>query len=725
MRSRSRQVRGGIDRSRRHLLQRTAYLGGGLVLAMALPALRGGSRAATVSSSQLNAWLRIGSDDSITMLVDRSEMGQGVYTALPTLLAEELEVDPSRVKIVAAPVGEVYVNALNGGQITGTSNSVADAWEKLRKAGAQARSMLITSAARRWRVDPSGCRASNGRITSASGQTASYGELAEAAAKLPVPKEVSLKSPAEFRLIGKPLARLDTPSKVDGSAEFGIDVKLPGMLYASIALCPELGGTVASVDSAAALAMPSVRRVVPTASAVIVVAEHFWHAKKARDALRIVWAPGPNAQLDNAAIWSQLNAAAAKPGVSALSSDTVAASLKGGHAAEALKRAARTFSAVYELPLLAHATMEPMNCTADVRGDGCDVYVGTQAQQLAQAAAAEAAGLKASQVNVHTTLLGGGFGRRLDVDFVPAAVAASKAVGAPVKLIWTREDDMTHDVYRPPAREAVQAGLDEHGKLSAWTLHIVSPSITSRYDPTSKDPFDSVIEYVQNFPYGVPNFDLRYTRQEIGIDVGYLRSVSHAPNCFAIESSIDEIAALVSKDPFEFRRELLAGKPRHLQVLKVVADRSGWGHAPKGHFQGIAFMEGYTSHIAQVAEVSVEAGRLKIHKITCVIDCGQTVNPRIVESQLESGIVYGLTAALWGNVTLRSGCVQQRNFNDQRVLRINELPILDVHVITSGARPGGVGEAAVPPVAPSICNAIFAATGKRLRTLPIAAHKLI
>lgn len=725
MKNRPRQVRAGIDRSRRHLLQRTAYFGGGLVLALALPGVHGGPRAATDSSSQLNAWLRIGTDDSVTILVDRSEMGQGVYTALPTLLAEELEVDPSRVKIVAAPVGEAYVNALNGGQITGTSNSVPEAWEKLRKAGAQARSMLITAAARRWRVDTSSCHANNGRVTSASGKSASYGELAEAAAKIPVPKEVRLKGPAEFRLIGKPLARLDTPSKVNGSAQFGLDVKLRGMLCATIALCPELGGTVASVDSVAALAMPGVRRIVPTASAVIVVAEHFWQAKKARDALRIVWASGPNAQLDNAAIWSQLNAAAAKPGASALSSDNVAAALKGGHAAEALKRAAKSFAAVYEVPLLAHATMEPINCTADVRADGCDIYVGTQAQQLAQAAAAEAAGLRPNQVNVHTTLLGGGFGRRLDVDFVPAAVAASKAVGAPVKLIWTREDDMTHDLYRPPAREAVTAGLDEHGKLSAWMLHIVSPSITSRYDPTNKDPFDSVIEYVQNFPYAVPNFDLRYTRQEIGIDVGYWRSVSHAPNCFAIESSIDEIAALASKDPLEFRRELLAGKPRHLDVLKVVGERSGWGHAPKGHFQGIAFMEAYTSHIAQVAEVSIEAGRLKIHRITSVIDCGQTVNPRIVEAQLESGIVYGLSAALWGNVTLRGGRVQQRNFNDHRVLRINELPILDVHVIKSDARPGGVGEAAVPPVAPSICNAIFAATGKRLRTLPIAAHKLI
>jgi len=457
---------------------------------------------------------------------------------------------------------------------------------------------------------------------------------------------------------------------------------------------------------------------------VIVVAEHFWQAKKGRDALRIVWEPGPNAALDTAAIWTQVNDGATQPGASALTSEDVATALKGGHAADALKHAAKTFDAVYALPLLAHATMEPMNCTADVKADRCDVYVGTQVQQMTQAAAAEAAGLKPEQVNVHTTLLGGGFGRRLEVDFVPAAALASKAVGAPVKLIWTREDDMTHDFYRPPAREAVSAGIDEHGKLSAWALHITGPSITARFDPTNKDPFDSVIEYVQNFPYAVPNFDLTYTRQEIGIGVGYMRSVSHAANCFAVESSIDEIAALASSKPLEFRQQLLAGKPRHLQVLKIIAERSDWGHAPAGHYQGIAFMEGYTSHIAQVAEVSITAGKLKVHRITCVIDCGQTVNPRIVESQLESGIVYGLTAALWGEITLRGGRVQQRNFNDYRVLRLNEMPVLDVHIIPSAEKPGGIGETAVPPVAPALCNAIFAATGKRLRSLPIAGQKL-
>jgi isoquinoline 1-oxidoreductase subunit beta len=715
-----------MNSDRRLFLRNTARMTGGLVLFMSLPPGIGGAKAARATRSDLNAWLRIGSDDSITVLVDRSEMGQGVYTALPTLLAEELEVDLSRIQVEAAPVGAAYVNALNGGQITGTSNSIPEAWEKLRKAGAQARMMLVAAAAQMWHVEPSQCEAKDGKVTSSRGRTARYGELAEAAAKIPVPKEVKLKEASGFRLIGKPLPRLDTPPKVDGSAEFGLDVRLPGMLYAVIALCPTIGGKAASVDSEAALKMPGVRRVMHGADGVIVVADHFWQARKARDALRISWDPGSNSGLDNAAVRSMLDQAAdAGPGISALKSEDVAAALKGGNAAAARKKAARTFAAVYELPLLAHATMEPMNCTADVKADRCDVYVGTQVQQLTQAAAAAAAGLKAEQVNVHTTLLGGGFGRRLEVDFVPAAVEASKAVGRPVKLVWTREDDMSHDLYRPPAREEVLAGLDEKGRLVAWSLHITSPSITARFDPTNKDPFDSVIEYVQNFPYQVPNFDVRYTRREIGIGVGYLRSVSHAANCFAIESSMDELASAASSKPLEFRLQLLAGKARHTRVLNMAAERSGWGRAPQGRHLGIAFMEGYGSCIAQVADISIEQGRLKVQKITCVVDCGQVVNQRIVESQIESGIVYGLSAALWGDVTLRNGRVQQSNFNDYRVLRLNETPELEVHVLPGDGPPGGVGELAVPPVAPAICNAIFAATGKRLRSLPINAHPLI
>jgi isoquinoline 1-oxidoreductase beta subunit len=721
------------DTDRRDFCRRTARFGGGLMLAMTVPAFGGrpGARAAVAqhagpsgagtariaTPAELNAWLKIAADDSITVLVDRSEMGQGVYTALPMLLAEELEVDLTAIRIVAAPAGDAYVNAGNGGQITGTSNSVSDAWERLRTAGAQARSVLIAAAADRWRMAPERCRAHRGRIENDRGQSFSYGQLAPAAAKLQVPKDVKLKPRADYTLIGTSQRRLDTPSKVDGSAEFGLDVRLPGMLYAAIAQCPVLGGRARSVGSRTAEAMPGVRRVLATPGGVVVVAEHFWQALKARDALEIVWDEGANASLDNAAIRILLDrAAAANAGLVAKQT---------GDPAAAIKSAAKTFTAVYELPLLAHATMEPMNCTADVRDDRCDLYVGTQVQQLAQAVAAEAAGLPPARVNVHTTLLGGGFGRRLEVDFIPAAVLASKALGVPVKLVWTREDDMTQDYYRPPAREEVRAALDARGKLIAWQLHITSPSITARFDPTNKDPFDSVIEYVQNYPYGVPNFGLSYTRREIGINVGYLRSVSHAPNCFAVESSLDELAAAASKSPLDFRLELLASKPRHANVLKLAAERSGWGRVRSGRHLGLAFMEGYTSVVAQVAEIAVNDGKLEVHKITCVVDCGQMVNPRIVESQIESGIVFGLSAALWGGITLGAGRVRETNFNSYRLLRGNEMPELDVLLVAGDAPPGGIGELAVGAVAPALCNALYTATGKRVRSLPLSVHGFV
>jgi isoquinoline 1-oxidoreductase beta subunit len=692
-------------------------VGGGLVLGVTLPGKSGRSAPAAAPvgtaprSTQINAWLKISRDNSITVIVDRSEMGQGVYTALPTLIAEELHVDLGVIQIVAAPVGDAYNNPGNGGQITGTSNSVQDAWDKLRLAGAQARVMLTAAAAKQWRVDPRECRAVNGTIVNARGTVLTYGALADAAAKEPVPKDLVLTPRRDFKLIGKPVLRIDTPGKLDGSAEFGLDVKLPGMLYATLAQCPVLGGKLKALDSAAAEKMPGVHKVLKTDDGVVVIADHFWQALQARNALRIEWEPGANAQLDNDAIAALLKkTAAAGDGLVARGD---------GNANEALQGAAKALHARYELPLLAHATMEPMNCTADVKQGGCDIYLGTQVQQVSQMTAAAAAGLQPSQVRVFTTLLGGGFGRRLDIDFIPAAVLASKAMSAPVKVIWTREDDMTHDTYRPPALEDMSGAFDAAGKLIAVKLHVTSPSITERMFPPVKGVDDSVVEYAINFPYAVPNYLLCYSRQEIGIDVGYMRGVSHAPNCFAIESFMDELAAAAGRDPFEFRMSLLAGKPRHQRVLKTAAERAAWGHAPAGRHQGIAFMLGYTTHIAQVIEISIEAGEIKIHKITCVVDCGQMVNPKIVESQIESGIVFGLTAALWGEVTLSGGTVQQTNFNSYRLLRGNELPLLDIQLLDSEETPGGIGEASVALVAPAICNAYFRATGKRLRRLPI------
>jgi len=703
------------DVSRRDFIAAAAALGGALVIALSLPA---GARAAARAGAgpELNAWLRIAPDDTITILVDRSEMGQGVYTALPTLIAEELEVRLEVLRIVAAPVGDAYFNPGNDGQITGTSNSVQDAWVKLRTAGAQARTMLIAAAADIWGVDPRQCIAKDGAVTNRDGARLRYGALAARAARLPLPQGVALKPRADFALIGRSLPRTDTPAKVDGRAEFGIDVRLPGMLYGAFAQSPVLGGWPDSVDSAAAARLPGVRLVLPLDRGVLVVADHYWQALAARKALKVRWNPGRNATLDNAAIGALLrNAAAADPGLAARTD---------GDADGALQGAARTHSAVYELPLLAHATMEPMNCTADVRADGCDLYVGTQVQQLAQAAAAPAAGLPPDLVRVHTTFLGGGFGRRLDVDFIPAAVAGSKAAGRPVQVIWTREDDMTHDTYRPPALELISAGFDAAGRLIAWKLHIVSPSVTARMQPpvTGVDP--SVVEAAVNFPYDVPNVSVTYTRQEIGIDVGYMRSVSHAINCFVIESFIDELAALCGKNPYDFRIGMLGHRPRHVRVLETAARLAGWGKAARGRHQGLALMQGYGTCLAQIAEISVDGGSPKVHRIVCVVDCGQMVNPAIVESQIEGGIVFGLTETLWGEITIAHGVVQQTNFDGYRLLRANEMPNIEVQLLASDAPPGGVGEVAVPLVAPAVCNAVFAATGKRLRALPIGAVAL-
>lgn len=699
------------DASRRDFLKLTGLAGGGLVLGLGLS---GCSKPAALGSAggQPVAWLRIDVENAITVLVDRSEMGQGVYTSLTQLLAEELEVPLQAIRVVAAPVGAVYVNALLGAQITGGSTSVRDAWEKLRKAGAQARTMLVQAAAAYWGVDAAKLRVEGGTVVNGN-KRLTYGELAENAAKLPVPAEVTLKPAKDFKLVGKPQKRIDTASKVDGSAIYGIDVKLPGMLHAALAQPPTLGGALDRFDAKAAEAMPGVKKVLATGSGVVVVADHYWQARKALAAVRISWKGGPNAGLSTEGIRSRLRKAAARPGRDVR---------KEGDVPAALKTAAKVVQATYELPLLAHATLEPQSCTADVRDDSANIHVNTQTQQVAQGTVAALLGLKPEQVFIHTTLLGGGFGRRLEVDFLTAAVEASKAVGKPVKVIWTREDDTTHDAYRPPAYDQISGALDAQGNLVAWQLHLTGPSITARMFPavveTALDPF--AVEAAQNYPYDVPNIAITYNREEIGINVGYWRSVSHALNCFVAESFMDELAHAAGKDPYAFRAALLSKQPRYKRVLDTAAEKAGWGKAPAGHFHGIALMEGYGTYMAQVAEVSIEGGAVKIHRITCAVDCGSVVNPNIVDQQIHGSILFGLTAALWGEITLAGGQVQQKNFDSYRLLRLPEAPPIDVHVIDSAEAPGGLGEPGTAVIGPALANAIFAATGKRLRALPIS-----
>jgi isoquinoline 1-oxidoreductase beta subunit len=706
------------DVSRRAFLKAGVGLTGGLVIAISMPGCKPAAKSSGAPTTfAANAWLHIGSDDKITFFCDKSEMGQGVYTALPMLIAEELGVGLERIKVEFAPPGDLYINNLIGGQITGGSTSVRDGWEKLRKAGATARQMLISAAAAEWGTDARNCKVENGVVLSPRFDRLRFGELAEAAAKLPVPKDVPLKPASQFTLIGKATRRKDTPAKVDGSAIYGIDVRLPGMLYAALAQSPTLGGSVRTYNGDKASAMPGVTAVVLTSSGLAVVADSWWRARKARDVLEIEWNPGPNAGLNDAKISQTLRKGAAGTGRVARND---------GDAAAAIKSAARVVRAEYELPLLAHATLEPQNCTADVHDDGVDIHVPTQVQQIAQATAAKAAGVDPKLVKVHTTFLGGGFGRRLEVDFIPAAVEASKAVKKPVKLVWTREDDMTHDAYRPPAFDQVAGAFDAQGKLIAWNLHLTGPSITARMFPavTEKmvDPF--AIEGAANYPYDVPNVHVDFQQQEIGIDVGYWRSVSHALNCFVVESFMDELAVHARKNPGEFRKALLEKQPRFLQVLKLVIRESRFGFPPKGRFHGLAVMEGYGTYMAQVAEISLAGDKVKVHRIYCATDCGQQVNPDTVVAQIESSALFGYSALMWGEINVQGGKVRQTNFHDYRVARMNEAPRVDAYVVDSSEAPGGIGEPATALVAPAVCNAIYAATGRRLRSLPLTKHRL-
>jgi isoquinoline 1-oxidoreductase beta subunit len=703
--------------SRRDFLKTSAVAGGGLMLGVYLPKTIGEAQAAGTVYTP-NAWVHIADNNAITLISARSEMGQGVYTSMPMLIAEELNVDIRQIKVEIAPPNAVYNNTLLGAQITGGSTSVRDGWEKLRIGGAQVRTMLITAAARKWGVDPAQLRAENGVVYGPGGKKATYGQLAEAAAKLPVPKEVVLKDPKDFKIVGKPVKRLDTPGKVNGKAEFGIDVKLPGMVYASLEQCPVIGGKVKSFDASKAKTMPGVIDVVQIDDGVAVVANSYWRARKARETLTVQWDEGPVAKLSNAAIMNGIrNAAAAEKTLNIK---------KTGDAAEAMKGAAKVVKAEYESQLLAHATMEPMNFTADFRNGKCVLIGPTQFQQGAQGAVAAALGIKPEDISLKTTFLGGGFGRRLELDFIVQAAQISKAVGKPVKLVWTREDDMTHDFYRPMALHRMQAGMDASGKPTALTFQVTSQSITQRAFGLPKDTVDPFMAEAAVVPYGIPNMTQDMVIHDTGLRAGYWRSVSHALNAFANESFIDELAAAAGKDPYAFRMAMLDQQPRFANVLKLAADKAGWGKPlPAGRTRGIALMEGYDTYMAQVAEISVGGNNeIRVHRVAVVADLGRMVNPDTVVAQIESSIVYGLSAALYNEVTLENGRVQQTNFHNYPVLRMNETPKIDVILVDSTEKPGGIGEPATALIGPAVANAFFAATGKRVRKLPLSTDNI-
>ncbi len=692
--------------------------GAALVLGFSLPiAGRAATKAAAAAAGpafQPNAWLRITPDNRITVVCGSAEMGQGVLTAIPMLMAEELDADWQQVHVEQAPVDQAYANPMFGMQVTGGSTTVRAHWEPVRKAGAAARAMLVAAAAEQWKVDPASCRTEAGQVLHASGKKLSYGALAAAAAQQKAPANPPLKSRADFKILGKPLKRLDTPGKVNGSAKYGIDVSVPGMLVAVMARAPLPGSKPTKVDDAKAKAMPGVKAVLTIPSGVAVLATGYWAAKKGRDALAITWDQGALAGLSSDKVSAMLAAAADDPAAVALSEGNV----KDGAAT-----ATTTLDATYEAPYLAHACMEPLNCTAWVKGDEVEVWAGTQSQGPAQGILSQVVSVQPAKVKINTMLLGGGFGRRFAPDFVIDATLLSKISGAPVKLIYSREDDMAAGFYRPASVAKCSAGLDDKGKPVMLKIGVGSPSIMAasgfmQIPPSGVDSF--AMEGVADHPYDIANQLLRYGRSEPGPQVWFWRSVGHSQNIFFIESFIDELAAAARQDPFEFRRGLLGKQPRYKQVLEAAAAKAGWGQPlPAGRFRGIAVAQSFGSYVAEVAEVSVAAdGTPKVHRVVAAVDCGQTVNPAIIARQIEGAIVYGLSAALYGKLSLKDGRVEQSNFHDYPVLRMPEMPKVEVHILPSTEAPGGIGEPGTPPIAPAVANAIFAATGKRLRTLP-------
>jgi isoquinoline 1-oxidoreductase beta subunit len=704
--------------SRRRLLQAGAAVGGGLMLSLSLPFANSEAEAAGADGFAPNAFIRIGGDGQIVLTMPYVEMGQGTYTSIPMLIAEELEVDLKQVRLEHAPPNEkLYGNPLLGGiQATGNSNAIRAAWQPLRQAGAAARTMLVAAAAKTWNVDSASCRAQSGAVLhEPTGRRVTYGELADAAARMPVPESVALKRPQDFKLIGTPAKRLDAPSKVNGTAVYGIDVRPPGVKIATIAQSPAFGGRVKSVDDAAAKAVKGVRQIVRLDDAVAVVADHMGAAKKGLAALVIEWDDGPHAKLGTDDILHELQRATQNPGA-------VAQNI--GDIDKAMASAITKVEATYQVPFLAHATMEPMNCTVHVRKDGCEVWVGNQVLARAQAAAAKTAGLPLGKVVVHNHLIGGGFGRRLEIDGVIRAVEIAKQVDGPVKVVWTREEDIQHDMYRPFFFDRISAGLDGKGMPVAWNHRFAGSSIIARWAPplftNGLDP--DTTEGAIDLAYALPNLHVEYLRVEPpGIPTAFWRSVGPSHNVFVTEGFMDELAAAAKQDAVAYRRALLDKSPRAKAVLELVAEKAGWGQPlPDRVGRGVSLQFVFATYMAQVAEVEVSRdGEVRVRRVVCAVDCGTIVNPDTIRAQIQSAIMFGLTAALYGKITLKDGRVEQTNFDTYQILRINEAPAIEIHIVQNSEPPGGMGEAGTSAVAPAVTNAIFAATGKRLRKLPI------
>jgi isoquinoline 1-oxidoreductase beta subunit len=711
---------------RREFIKLTIGASGGLLIGLYLPTLDAKEEAAAPAEFAPNAFVRIAPDESITVIVNHSEMGQGVYTTLPMLLADELDADWKNVRFEPAPVDPVYNSPAFGMQATGGSTSTWSSFDPMRQAGAAARAMLISAAAEQWKVEAAQCRVEEGIVHGPSPEMKiSYGQLAERAALLKPPAEIVLKDPKNFYLIGKPLKRLDTPEKTNGKAIFGIDARLPGMMVALVARAPVFGARLKTWNSKKAEAIKGVRKVVEVPSGVAVLANGFWAAHEGRDALEIEWDEGAMANFSSRSQREEYASLAKQPGLVAR---------KDGDAAAAMAGASKKVEAIYEVPYLSHAMMEPLNCTVDLRADSCEIWTGTQFQTGDRAAAAQIAALKPESVQLHTTFLGGGFGRRGNphADFVSEAVHVAKAAGAPakVKVIWTREDDMHGGYYRPAYLHAIEGSVDTGGMPHAWSHRIVGQSIaagTPFEGAMVKNGIDETsVEGAADIPYAIPNIQVEYHLATVGVPVLWWRSVGHSHNAFVVESFLDELAASGGKDPYELRRQLLAKHPRELGVLNLAAEKAGWGKPlPKGRGRGIAMHSSFGSYVAEVVEASVEEGNVRIHRVVCAVDCGVFVNPGIIEAEMQGGIIFGLTAALYGELTFEKGRVQQSNFNNYQMLRMAECPEIEVHIVHNQEKMGGIGEPGVPPAAPALVNAIFQATGKRIRKLPIRMSEAV